>query len=311
ILEDTVYVAGLYNTITAANPDGTIKWQFRENPAGQGVMAGPNVGPDGNIYVVTDLGGLGAFALSPQGQLLWNIPGFESYGGLGGEIMFGPPGQFYFAESPLWTTSLLWGIRLDGQIRFSYDIHLGGSGPAVGPDGTVYIGWSSASQSHHLEALYPNGVLKWALYGLNMNNHLSTPDVGPDGIVYLVGNLSFLHAVNPDGSIRWEYFENSSLGSPIVSPRNDLVLMGGAENTGYPYPTFIKAVSTDGRLLWTVDLPYENGVYISTLAWPRFTPDGRPAYVGTTGNNYAEDIYCYLYAIDTSIPRVPATPHRR
>jgi len=76
--------------------------------------------------------------------------------------------------------------------------------------------------------------------------------------------------------------------------------MGGVEGTGGNRPTFIRAVSTGGQPLWRDDLPFENGAYVSTMAGPRFTPDGRTAYVGTTVNGYAEDIYCYLYAVRTS-----------
>ena len=63
------------------------------------MIAGPTVGPDGNIYVISDYGGLGAFALSPAGQLLWSNPGnptFSEYGQLGAEIVFGS-GRLYAA----------------------------------------------------------------------------------------------------------------------------------------------------------------------------------------------------------------------
>ena len=57
------------------------------------MIAGPTVGPDGNIYVISDFGGLGAFALSPAGQLLWSNPGnptFIERGQIGAEIVFAP-----------------------------------------------------------------------------------------------------------------------------------------------------------------------------------------------------------------------------
>jgi outer membrane protein assembly factor BamB len=69
--DGTVYV-GSMNTITAIAPNGSVRWTFTEPSVGQGVIAGPTVGPDGNIYVISDYGGLGAFALSPAGQLLWS-----------------------------------------------------------------------------------------------------------------------------------------------------------------------------------------------------------------------------------------------
>ena len=56
------------NTITAIASNGSIRWTFTEPSVGQGVIAGPTVGPDGNIYVISDYGGLGAFALSPAGS---------------------------------------------------------------------------------------------------------------------------------------------------------------------------------------------------------------------------------------------------
>ena len=46
-------------------------------------MAGPTVGPDGNIYAVTDGGGLGALSLTPGGQLIWNQPGYVNFAGTG------------------------------------------------------------------------------------------------------------------------------------------------------------------------------------------------------------------------------------
>jgi PQQ-like domain len=94
--DGTVYVASM-NTIKAISPDGSIRWAFTEPSAGQGVIAGPTVGPDGNIYVISDVGGLGAFALSPQGQLLWSNPGnpqFSENAQLGVELVFGS-GRLY------------------------------------------------------------------------------------------------------------------------------------------------------------------------------------------------------------------------
>lgn len=64
--DGTVYVASIA-TIYALAADGTLKWTFTEPAGGQGVIIGPTVGPDGNIYAVTDLGGIGALALSPAG----------------------------------------------------------------------------------------------------------------------------------------------------------------------------------------------------------------------------------------------------
>src|SRR4029078_5285417 len=63
------------STIKAIVSDGSIRWRYTDPGDGQGVIAGPTVGPDGNIYAVTDFGGTGAFALSPGGQGVRTKPG--------------------------------------------------------------------------------------------------------------------------------------------------------------------------------------------------------------------------------------------
>ena len=59
--DGTVYTAG-GRTVYAYHPDGSLKWSFTEPAGGQGVMQGPTLGPDGHLYVISDMGGLGAVA---------------------------------------------------------------------------------------------------------------------------------------------------------------------------------------------------------------------------------------------------------
>ena len=90
--DGTVYVAA-GNTIYAVSSNGALKWSFTEPAGGQGVIVGPTVGPDGNIYAVTDYGGIGALALSPKGSLLWSNVGspiLDEIGQIGAEVAFGP-----------------------------------------------------------------------------------------------------------------------------------------------------------------------------------------------------------------------------
>src|SRR6187431_1382680 len=119
--DGTVYV-GSMNTITAISAGGSVLWTFTEPSVGQGVIAGPTVGPDGNIYVISDYGGLGAFALSPQGQLLWSNPGnptFSEYGQIGAELVFGS-GRLYagFDETAVGPSSM-YGLSLGGTQQWS------------------------------------------------------------------------------------------------------------------------------------------------------------------------------------------------
>jgi hypothetical protein len=280
--DGTIYVASL-GTIYAVNPNGTLKWQFTESPGGQGVIGGPGIGPDGNIYVVTDLGGLGAFALSPQGQLLWNVPGFSEYGQVGQELGFGS-GSFHFDYNMVGTgqQATLFGYTLAGTKIFGVS---GGDDipSAVAPDGNIYLGLTSYN---------PDGSLKnyWVL-GSGIS------DVGSDGVAYgYVGLMQSIYALNPDSSTKWTFKDPNYLYSPIVSPTNDQLVIGGAilGQNG-----FVESVSTQGKKLWQFNLPVENGSAIYAASRPKFPPDGLTVYVGTFGASEGGSPYCYLYALKT------------
>ena len=55
--DGTIYFGASVNKIFAVNPDGTLKWTITD-PSGAQVGAGPDVGPDGKIYAVTEDAGL-------------------------------------------------------------------------------------------------------------------------------------------------------------------------------------------------------------------------------------------------------------
>ena len=67
--------------------------------------------------MISDFGGLGAFALSPAGKLLWSSPGnptFAENGQLGAEIVFGS-GRLYAAfDERSVALSTMFGLSLGG-----------------------------------------------------------------------------------------------------------------------------------------------------------------------------------------------------
>ncbi|HLG16209.1 MAG TPA: PQQ-binding-like beta-propeller repeat protein [Blastocatellia bacterium] len=301
--DGTVYVAGgagAGNTIFAVNPDGTEKWRFSD-PSNQGLIAGPNVGADGKIYAVFDMPGLGAVALSAAGQLQWNVAGFNERGPVGEEIGFGAPGQFYFSCDMGGTgqPTSLFGFGFDGRRRFQTPAgDTSQAQAAVASEGTVYLRTFISTGGLRLAAFDPGGTQRWTFFNVGTND-LTDPGVGTDGVVYIGQNLFNLFAVNPNGTQKWKYTDAGILFSPMASPLNDLVLMGG--RVDYGQPGFFLAVSTAGRALWRVDLPMENGANIIPYSRPRFAPDGRAAYIGTAipGQNQADE-YCYVYALQTA-----------
>ena len=135
--DGTIYAAST-TSVFALAPDGALKWQFNQNPAAF-IVLGPNVGPDGNIYVVGTQG-MGVFSLTPQGSLRWSVP--EDYDRpivTMQEIVFGPAAQsrLYFHAN-----RHLRAVGLNGTQLFTYpdglDTSMGNQQPAVAPDGSVY-----------------------------------------------------------------------------------------------------------------------------------------------------------------------------
>ena len=306
---------GSIKQVTAINPDGSIRWIFTDQGT-QGIMCGPAIGPDGNIYLANDFG-LGAYSLTPTGQLRWNNPGDPTlhwYGGIGVETVLGPrnPGepisQMYIVSEPLgsyWTLQAF-SINNGNQI---FSVPISGqhdplsqqqTQPAVGPDGTIYITHFRQNIGWVLEAYDPrNGQSLWYYQGGTISG-LTPPDVSSDGIVYYTQDRSKLIAFNPNTLLpKWIYQDGTVLNFPTISPQNDVVLVGGVVNFGDV--GFIKGISSNsGQLLWTVPLP---GAFyplprVVPIHRPRFTPDGKIAYVSTIIlSGSSEDPHSYLYAI--------------
>lgn len=308
--DGTVYVAGLVSApggggtgaIFAFTPAGTQKWVF--SATNQLIIGGPNLGPDGNIYAVTDLTGIGLFSLTPAGQLRFSTGSFSENGPLGTEIAFGS-GQLYFAFDMRGTGSApsLFGYDLNGNKRFQTAGPADKGRPAVGPNGNIVVESFPTGIGLSLAAYTSSGSLLWSFYQFpgNTEDH---PDVGPDNVSYVVRNLSTLFALNPGGTERWHYVDANILFEAKVRPQNDLLFMGGRLN--YGQPGFFQAVGTNGVALWRVNLPDEPGFtpygQLVPMTRPVFAPDGNTGYGVTdvAGDGASASPYSFLYAIDLS-----------
>jgi hypothetical protein len=304
------------STVTAIGANGSIKWRFTEPSSGQGVIAGPTVGPDGNIYVISDFGGLGAFALSPAGQLLWSNPGnptFAENGQLGVEIVFGS-GRLYaaFDERGL-ALNTMFGLSLGGVQQWARAI--GGSDdpfmqqqrqPATGSDGSLYLTAMGGANGWGLRRVDPgSGNVLWN-YSPFPSNGMSAPSVGPDGSVYFARSLSYLESVTPAGQSRWTFFDGSIIDHPAVSLDGSIVVAGVRPNFGLPGSVRGWNAAT-GKVSWQVDLANENGGYQILYTQPRFSADSRTAYFGTAilGGG---DQFSFVYAVDTRAGTAPPPP---
>ena len=142
------------------------------------------------------------------------------------------------------------------------------SSPAIGPDGTIYVGSSDSA----LYAINPDGTLKWRyLTGWEVR---TAPTIAADGTIYLT--LSGLYAFSPDGTLKWRCVPG---GGPQSSPAmaNDGTVYSGASSY------YVYAINPDSTLKWSY-LTYD---YIHSS--PSVGADGT-IYVGSDDH--------YFYALN-------------
>ena len=144
------------------------------------------------------------------------------------------------------------------------------STPAVGPDGTIYVG----SHDGRLYALQPaTGAIRWSY---NAGSFISSsPAVGADGTLYFGSGSFRLHAVGPDGRERWTFPVGDWIESSPAVAVDGTVYVGCRDGSLY-------AVSREGRERWR----FRTGGRI----------DGSPA-IGADGTIYVGSTDQRMYAV--------------
>lgn len=275
--DGTVYTSSVH-TVYAYAPDGTERWRFTD-PGGWGITTGPTVGPDGNVYAVTIQGGLGAFSLTPDGELRWSVPGFiTSDGRESGRVAFGPD-NLYYADGTLGVEGCdapydgLVSISLDGEVEWCHAI----SGVFDPPNGVVAtldgrgIIQQNALPGIDMQAYRPDGERDWV-----QTFRTDGIGVGPDSHLYMFV-VTTLVSLTADGEPRWSAWQpiNNFPQDPVVAPDRSAVVAGssyGFGNNGI----IIAADPADGQTLWSIPV---TGPSAGAGGPAAFSPDGAVVYV--------------------------------
>lgn len=255
--DGTVYVGA--DGLYAIYPDGTEKWRFA---TGYDVHDSPAIGADGTVYVGFENGYL--YALNSEGSQKW---AFE----------FGPLFDpfIYTHESPI-AVSI--------------------SSPAIGANGTIYIGSALSSEADALLALDRQGKRKW-IFDIGKRSPLvSPPALGADGTVYFHSGDTYLYAVGSNGQLKWKSPLESSTPSTLAVGFDGTIFVGSSDG-------HLSAVKPDGQREWgPIDLElhevsnWATSDVRSQLCAPAIGADGT-IYVDGSGQ---------LYAIGTAVPSKPA-----
>lgn len=282
---------------------GTLLWKASIGPTD----SSPAVGADGTIYLFGADQSL--YALSPDGQVQW---AFRAGGAiLSASVAIAQDRTIYFGADD----GNLYALAPDGKEkwRFIADLPIRSS-PALGPDGTIYVGsGSQPSEDAKVYAIQPNGTLKGRpfdveggvvsgpaltakilyigaldrrVYAVNLNGFYrqwrfragdsiySSPAIGADDTIYIGADNGNLYALAPDGKERWRFQTNDRIVSSPVIGPDGTIYVGSLDGQLY-------AIRPDGKEQWRFQT--EGPIYSS----PAVTADG-VIYVGSDdGNLYA------------------------
>lgn len=276
--DGTVY-SGSGGTIFAYTPAGVLLWSFTEPPGGQGLMAGPTVGADGNIYAVTDGGGLGALSLTPGGQLIWNEPGYVKFDGTGLTPVPLTSSRLYFAEDvvPGCTTFSegLNALDLNGNLLWCVSFS-GISRPIASPNGDALV--------HDFGVLYdynPDGSRDWAFSFPFPSGTLIGPSVAPDGTIYIFHSYVNLWSLTAAGKKRWEIDGIAGTNFPVaptVSPDGSVIVFGTVFSFGVN-GQLVAVNAADGTVLWTLPITGPSAGAAGPIS---FSNDGATVYAPIT-----------------------------
>jgi len=123
------------------------------------------------------------------------------------------------------------------------------SAPALGSDGTIYIGTWTADDKGQLLAINPDGTLLWE-YDFVMPIK-SSPAIGPDGCIYVGCDYFSLYCINRLGLLRWRFQTLREIQSSPVIGADGTVYFGSGDFS-------LHAVHPDGTAAW--ELPSDSGL---------------------------------------------------
>lgn len=211
--DKTIYIACMDKNLYALDPDGSLKWKYL---IGEPLfMQSPAIGEDGAIYITCDEHYL--YAINPDGIEKWS---YKFYEGKNTAPIIGPDGDIYLGSKGLYAIN-----PEDGSEKWKYPTPTQPSKtPAVAADGTIYIAGKQKDTNHYiLKAISPHGKLLWEYTDPTEHTEFGLPTIGKDGTIYIGCYNGPLHAIKPDGTVKWIYKKEGMLtSSPAISPDGTL-----------------------------------------------------------------------------------------
>lgn len=306
--DGTVYAVGLGAMLAALNPQtGQTIWTVEYPSNADQVYAGPNVGPNGTIYVVTDENldagfDFGVGAISPSGAILWNTS--NNFGvrisslNFAWEIACGTSGVYVPSGMGNSLNNVLGVHALStsgGAVQWNV---LSLMQPRIGADGNIYL---RNVDGNFFASYTPSGTERWRSHHMNF---AGTPtgeiDLDPQSNFYTTSGINFASGTS-DGQFRWnvqrsietmQYAAASPLGGLVLNQVMPFDVQSTARVQAYD--------QADGSELWSEEFGFDNSIRIVQAWFGGFADDGKTYYIPASGDNSAADPIAPLFAINTS-----------
>ena len=206
--DDTIVVASLGGKLFGIATDGQARFTVDLEDR---IYSSPLVTSDG-VFVGSDANKF--FGVRPGGAVRFRLD-TDDDADTGAALC--PWGGIVFASG-----KILYAALPNGTLQWRYKTRAKAfSSPAVGDDGTVYVG----SQDHRLHAVLPNGKLRWRV-DLEADVD-SSPAIGDDGTVFVGTDRSEVVALTPDeGKVLWRANVGGFVRGALSIGRSGTVLVG-------------------------------------------------------------------------------------
>jgi len=230
----TLYVGADSGGLYALNPStGAILWNFAILLP---VRSSPIVGSDGTVYFAGPGQGINVvnnylYALTPKGTVRFQTAINATTSSAPAIATSGGVTYVYVASDgalPIISPKTLYAINAaTGAIAWQKSFGATStSGPAVGANGTIYLG----SGQESLVAVSPSGAVTWTFsLGCLLCNINATPAIGPDGNVYVGSSDGRFFSINgASGAQRWVQSLGTNVDASAAIDATGTVYIGSA-----------------------------------------------------------------------------------
>lgn len=212
-------------------------WHF---PNGALSASVPLIDIENNIYWGYAL----TFAkISPNGEIIWqSLLGLNFF--FNSSPTFGTDGNVYVIHDALWS------FTPSGESRWVFLFSdFAGSSPAIGQNGLIHF-----SDYYDLTAVNSDGQETWSVDTEYVAKDV-TSAIASDGTIYLPSGEGMIYAINPDGTIKWNFQPSEN----IISALEDLLAIAPDGSIYFPLHTpdanLIYAITNEGQFKWKIDFP--------------------------------------------------------